>query len=276
VGSRAGVEGGSRKFSVGLQEHPKIPQAKKPWGYKTVSIGAVFDIATPTKKFNANTLTFSGEHRYVVRSESNNGIRGYIDADERFLNPANTISFGQDTATMFYQSAPYFTGDKIKIFTLLGSELTREIAVYLIAVMKKAFVNFAWGRSSFNVNILKGVQITLPITAEGAIDYDYMAARIRELEAARIRELEAYLKVTGLSDFKLDKAELSLLENIYKGGRSIRRLGLVICLTLLLAITISSRNTSTDKGCMSSTPAKLTLVSKARATFKRVCSLATR
>ena len=46
---------------------------------------------------------------------SNNGQKGFINEDESFLNDGNTISFGQDTATMYYQEFPYFTGDKIKI-----------------------------------------------------------------------------------------------------------------------------------------------------------------
>jgi len=181
--------------------------------FKSFSIGEVFDIATPAKKFNANTVKFGGKHPYVTRGESNNGIRGYIMEAEKFLNPANTISFGQDTATMFYQNTPYFTGDKIKIFTLKGAALTREISMYLIAVMKKAFSTFSWGRSSFDVNVLKTVKIALPVTAQGNIDYAFMTSQIRELEIARIRQLEAYLAITNLSDYKLTSEEQEFIEN---------------------------------------------------------------
>lgn len=61
------------------------------------------------------TLLEHGKYPYVVRMGSNNGQKGYIDEDEKYLNPGNTISFGQDTATMYYQETPYFTGDKIKM-----------------------------------------------------------------------------------------------------------------------------------------------------------------
>ncbi|MCM1223788.1 MAG: restriction endonuclease subunit S, partial [Lachnospiraceae bacterium] len=77
----------------------------------------LFDITSPKKRFNANTVKFGGKYPYVVRSSANNGIRVYITQDEEYLNPGNTISFGQDTATIFYQERPYFTGDKIKIMT---------------------------------------------------------------------------------------------------------------------------------------------------------------
>ena len=70
--------------------------------------------------------------------------RTYIDFDEKFLNPSNTISFGQDTVTMYYQPNAYFTGDKIQIFKLNKKygKLTENIALYLISSMKKAFTNF--------------------------------------------------------------------------------------------------------------------------------------
>ena len=181
--------------------------------YKKFRIDKIFNISTPKRKFNANTVKFGGKNRYVARGESNNGIRGYITESEQYLNPAHTISFGQDTATMFYQNAPYFTGDKIKVFTLVDRKLTRRIAIYLIAAMKKAFATFAWGRSSFSVKVLEAVEVHLPVTAFGDIDFPFMENRIRELEFARIRELEAYLKVTGLTDYQLTVDEQQFLEN---------------------------------------------------------------
>ncbi|MCL1882545.1 MAG: restriction endonuclease subunit S [Defluviitaleaceae bacterium] len=176
--------------------------------FRKFCIGELFDISTPKRKFNANTVKFGGKYRYVARGESNNGIRGYITESEQYLNPANTISFGQDTATMFYQNMPYFTGDKIKIFTLKDKVLTREIAIYLITAMKKAFAAFAWGRTSFKVAILESVAVYLPVTAKGEIDFLFMEKRIRELVA--------YLKVTGLTDYKLTTDEEQFLTNYHK------------------------------------------------------------
>ena len=103
----------------------------------------LFDIHTPAKKFNANTVKFGGKYPYVARGSSNNGIRGYITEDPRYLNPANTLSFGQDTATVYYQSKVYFTGDKIKILELKGYKLDEKIALYLIPTIRKAFSNLS-------------------------------------------------------------------------------------------------------------------------------------
>lgn len=153
----------------------------------------LFNIKTPLRKFNANKLTFGGKYPYVIRSGVNNGIKGYITQDTQYLNEGNTISFGQDTATMFYQKYPYFTGDKIKIFSLKEKRLNEKLGMYFITVMKKSFSSFGWGSSSFNEKVLSNIKISLPITSAGSIDYEYMERSIAELEEECISELEKFL-----------------------------------------------------------------------------------
>lgn len=150
--------------------------------WKDFYISELFEIKSPKKKFNANTLKFNGKFPYVARGESNNGIRGYIDQDEEYLNEGNTISFGQDTATMFYQEKPYFTGDKIKIFKAKESiEFNKLVAPMIISSMKKSFSTFSWG-DSYNVNILKKVKIKLPITDVGTINYNLIVILTKAMQ----------------------------------------------------------------------------------------------
>lgn len=67
--------------------------------YKVYKLGEgnerLFDISSPKKRFNANTITFGGKYPYVVRSSLNNGIRGYITQDECYLNPAKQFHLGK-------------------------------------------------------------------------------------------------------------------------------------------------------------------------------------
>ncbi|EES1232614.1 restriction endonuclease [Escherichia coli] len=190
----------------------------------------LFSIQTPKKKFNANKLTFNGNYPYVARGSNNNGIKGYIDEDELYLNPGNTISFGQDTATMFYQENAYFTGDKIKIFSLRHGELNSRIAVFLISAMKKSFSTFSWGSSSFNENVLNKVKINIP-TFNNVPAYNYMVKYIEELEAAHIEELEAYLLVSGLADSRTrglaDSRTRGLADSRTRGLADSRTRGLI-------------------------------------------------
>lgn len=178
-------------------------------------VGEIFKIETPKRRFDANKIQFGGLYPYVARGESNNGVRGYITEDEQYLNNGNTISFGQDTATMFYQEKPYFTGDKIKVFSLQQGFLNRHNAQYLITALRIAFSLFSWGASMFNVKNLQNTEINLPYK-NNQIAFDYMEQVTRELQAERLRELQAYLRVTGLSDCVLSEEEQTLLQAITK------------------------------------------------------------
>ena len=181
-------------------------------------MGELFEVLTSKKRFDANKVQVfqDGKNPYVVRTSSNNGQRGFIVEDESYLNEGNTISFGQDTATMFYQEKPYFTGDKIKVLKAKNKKFNKNNAQFFISTMAKAFSTFSWGSSSFNVNIIENQKLTLP-TQNGKIDFAFMENFIAELEAERIAELEAYLRVTGLSDYILTEEERAVLEAFRSG-----------------------------------------------------------
>lgn len=168
---------------------------------------------TTKKKFNANDVQFGGKYRYIARGEKNNGIRGYITKDIKYLNEANTISFGQDTATMFYQNEQYFTGDKIKIFHPKNHiKLNENNAQLFITTMNKTFSSFSWGSSSYNVSILNETKIKLPIE-NMEINFSFMENFITELESERIAQLEAYLLASGLKDYTLTTEEQKVLDD---------------------------------------------------------------
>lgn len=198
----------------------QLEQLEKYFGieWRKYAIGDLFDVLTTKKKFNSVDVEFGGKYRYVARGDSNNGVRGYITEDEQYLNEANTISFGQDTATLFYQSEPYFTGDKIKVFRPKENiKLNANIAQVFIAAMKKSFSNFAWGSSSYNVSVLNSTSIQIPTifkNNEVEIAFDFMEEFISTLTAERLATLNAYLMTTGLKDYILTVDEQAALDEL--------------------------------------------------------------
>lgn len=151
-------------------------------------IKELFNLSSSKKKFNANSIKFGGLYPYVVRTSMNNGIRDYLTQDEKYLNPAKTFSFGQDTATIFYQEKPYFTGDKIKILDFIPKELNLELACFLLTAMNKAFASFQWGQSSFNEEVLNNTKINLPIE-NNEINYNFMNTYIKAIEKLVIKNV---------------------------------------------------------------------------------------
>ena len=173
----------------------------------------MFDVLSYKQRFDANkvTLVENSGHPYIVRQGSDNGQKGFIDENEIYLNDGNTISFGQDTATMFYQEKPYFTGDKIKILKPKMERFSKDNAQFFLATMRRSFSNFSWGTSSFSIGVIENQNITLPITADNQIDFDFIESFIRELEEERVRELAAYLTASGLADTTLTASEQAAL-----------------------------------------------------------------
>ena len=160
--------------------------------WKMFRIGELFEINSYKKRFDANKVQIEEVgFPYVVRTALNNGIRGYINEDEEFLNEGNTISFGQDTATMFYQEKPYFTGDKIKIVKCKDESFNKLNAQFFITAMGKAFSSFSWGSSSFSVEIIKNQNISLPSTQDIPL-YAYMEVFIRAVQKLVIKDVVQY------------------------------------------------------------------------------------
>ena len=55
--------------------------------------------------------------------------------------------------------------------------------------MRKAFQNFEWGQSSFNENILKNMEIRLPVDSNDNIDYTYITTFIQAQEKLSIKSV---------------------------------------------------------------------------------------
>lgn len=161
--------------------------------WKDFRIDELFCISSSRKKFDANKVEISEFGKpYVVRTALNNGIGGYINEDEMYLNEGKTISFGQDTATMFYQEEDYFTGDKIKILKLKDNDLNKKIGLFLISTMTKSFSAFSWGGNSFNVGII-GEQIMILPTKNQKPDYEAMENLMSAIQKKIIKNVFLYI-----------------------------------------------------------------------------------
>ncbi len=198
---------------------------KVKWG--EFNLGELFDVVSYKKRFDANKVLVyeSGEHPYIVRMGSNNGQKGFINEDISYLNDGNTISFGQDTATAFYQEKPYFSGDKIKVLKPKYSRFGKANAQFFLSIMKLAFSKFSWGGSNFDVATIQNVKLTLPVTTDREIDFDFMEAFIAEIEAERFADVSTYLTKNKLADYELTNQDVEALNNLDKIDWSEYRMG---------------------------------------------------
>ncbi|GAA8657237.1 hypothetical protein Hpoki27_06300 [Helicobacter pylori] len=194
------------------------------WG--EFKLGDLFEVLPSKKIYHANTIKIhdtqiENSYPYVVRAATNNGIKGFIIDDPTFTNEKNTLSFAQDTFTVFYQKQPYFTGNKVKILKPKFAFKSPKILYFISAILQFILKPLTWGLGSTTESIAE-FKFSLPLkpTAKTQtlkdIDFNFMEKFIAELEQCRVAELEAYLKATGLSNTTLSHDEENAL-NLFNG-----------------------------------------------------------
>ena len=189
------------------------------WG--EFRLGDLFEVKSSKKIYHANQIDkifdryVENSFPYIVRTTQNNGLRGYIVEDINFLNDKNTLSFAQDTFSVFYQKEKYFTGNKVKILEPKFKKQNEQIMQYLTASFQKSLNTFTWGFGSTIETIIE-IKIQLP-TKNNKIDFNFMEDFITKLENEKIQELDAYLKASNLKDYHLTNEEQKVLKDFENG-----------------------------------------------------------
>ncbi|GAA7574730.1 hypothetical protein ckin37_04730 [Helicobacter pylori] len=197
------------------------------WG--EFKLGDLFEVLSSKKIYHANTIKIhdtqiENSYPYVVRATTNNGIKGFIVDDPTFTNEKNTLSFAQDTFTVFYQKQPYFTGNKVKVLKPKFAFKSPKILHFISAILQFILKPLTWGLGSTTESIAE-FKFSLPLKPTANIqtfediDFDFMEKFIAELEQCRLAELEAYLKATGLENTTLSNEEENAL-NVFNGNNS--------------------------------------------------------
>ena len=110
----------------------------------------------------------------------------------------------------FYRKKPWYAGQFVRkvipkfelsdsailFFTTLLNRLKPTLSSVLVRDVDNTFLNST---------------IQVPITADGKIDFGFIAEFVAELEAQRVAELATYLQATGLKDYTLTNIEQQLI-----------------------------------------------------------------
>ncbi|WP_367685769.1 restriction endonuclease subunit S [Helicobacter pylori] len=170
--------------------------------WQSFRLGDLFEVLPSKKIYHANTIKIhdtqiENSYPYVVRAATNNGIKGFIIDDPTFANEKNTLSFAQDTFTVFYQKQPYFTGNKVKIlkpkFAFKSPKILHSISAILQFILKP----LTWGLGSTTESIAE-FKFSLPLkpTAKTQtlkdIDFNFMHTLINALMKQTIQGVAQY------------------------------------------------------------------------------------
>ncbi|MEJ8623170.1 restriction endonuclease subunit S [Helicobacter pylori] len=170
--------------------------------WQSFKLGDLFEVLPSKKIYHANTIKIhdtqiENSYPYVVRAATNNGIKGFIVDDPTFTNEKNTLSFAQDTFTVFYQKQPYFTGNKVKILKPKFAFKSPKILHFISAILQFILKPLTWGLGSTTESIAE-FKFSLPLkpTANAQslkdIDFDFMHTLINALMKQTIQGVAEY------------------------------------------------------------------------------------
>ena len=204
-----------RKFLERPRSTCNLPEA---WAYKGFKIGGECGLfSSQTGNFDIQKIHINDKGNFVVSSgEQNNGIIGKTDVDAKIIKE-NTITVDM-FGNVFFRDHKYKMVTHARVFSLEynNGEISREVGMYFVALMKYFRKKFSYSDMA-SYEKIKNIEISLPITPNGDIDFDFMEKYIRELEAEKIRELEAYLEAQGLNDTILSEDENAVINKITNG-----------------------------------------------------------
>lgn len=150
--------------------------------WKTFSLGdeKYFTLHATLNGIDKNKLVDNGEKKYpyITRSKNNNGLDMFVSEQPQKINKGNVIIIGLDTQTVFYQESDFYTGQNVQI--LYNEHLTKNIAFFLIPIIKKQLAVLNWGGNGATLGRLKKKSVVLPVKSDGTPDWGFMESYICE------------------------------------------------------------------------------------------------
>ncbi|MGL2837587.1 restriction endonuclease subunit S [Helicobacter pylori] len=165
-------------------------------------LGDLFEVLSSKKIYHANTIKIhdtqiENSYPYVVRAATNNGIKGFIVDDLTFTNEKNTLSFAQDTFTVFYQKQPYFTGNKVKVLKPKFAFKSPKILHFISAILQFILKPLTWGLGSTTESIAE-FKFSLPLKPTtntqtlDDVDFHFMRTLINAMMKQTIQGVAQY------------------------------------------------------------------------------------
>ena len=147
--------------------------------WKEFDIGGdngIFKIKSSVSGIDGNKLLpGEGNIPYLTRTYDFNGIKSFItDKQNRkySMDTNNVITIGLDTQTVFYQPHRFYTGQNMQV--LKNTNLTKNIALFMIPLLKIQMQKFNWGGNGATLGRLSRTKIMLPINDKDEPDYEFM------------------------------------------------------------------------------------------------------
>lgn len=160
----------------------KIKLQDRKW--KEFSLNSLTTSINNGKSYNASDLVAAADGTeyvsYVTRTDNNNGISMYVQAEEyEGLEKANAITIGDTTATIFFQDHDFITGPHIIV--VRADWLNVYTANFIITLLNQEKYRYPVFGRAYTKDLIADTTLSLPIDNEGNPDYKFMEDYIKSL-----------------------------------------------------------------------------------------------
>ena len=147
--------------------------------FKKFALGFLFTSSTGDVDLQQKDL--NGKGQFLVNSGvDNRGIKGRTDRKAKVF-PSNTITI-DFWGNAYYRDYEYKMATHNHVFSLSGEVIkNRQIGTYLVGMLSRLSDLFSYNNMA-TWNKLKDIEISLPVSSNGEIDFDYMERYIRAIE----------------------------------------------------------------------------------------------
>lgn len=195
------------KMNASLSERLRTTK----WGkYK---LSDLFEI-DKTLSCNTDALVPGDEYDYVTRTSVNQGVlqtTGYINSEN--INPAGIWSLGLLQMDFFYRTKPWYSGQFMRKITP-KIDIPQQGISFFTAILNKQKTRLL---SVLVRNVdatFNDIEVDLPITSDGSIDFAFINQIIGDLEQERILSLMSYLNKNKLNDCELTAENKKAVESL--------------------------------------------------------------
>ena len=152
-------------------------------------MGTLFTSSTGDVDLQQKDINGKGEF-FINSGVENRGIKGRTDRPARVF-PANTITV-DFWGNAYYRDSKYKMATHNHVFSLTGDVIRNRLAgMYIVGILSKLPKLFSYNNMA-TWNKLKGIEVSLPVTLNGDIDFNYMERYIRAIEKLAIADVAKY------------------------------------------------------------------------------------
>lgn len=173
--------------------------------WKIFIIGEIFDEIINSKAYHKNQLntSYKSKFPYITRTKQNNGLELFVNSEKKFnKNPENTIVFGAESGTFFYEPFEYITGNKM--YFIKDIHFNKYNCLFLVSILNNVGEKFGYSLG-LTASRLKNERIMLPVNEKGEPDYEFMSEYMKNIEKEQIKKYTTYLKKLEDTDSNTDR-----------------------------------------------------------------------